>query len=241
MVDPGYTKISTSSILCFQADVTALKKFLHVLKLVFNKEEIDNISELENILKVKNCDIEKPKVKMQILSRKDYPLKNGFPSTLQTLIINGCVLQRLDARILKLSTLTILDLSENKLKTLPESLDGLKSLRCLNLSNNDFDCFPCSLLRGECAERIHILEINSNKISYLPSNIVRLKNLHTLKLKDNHLVSIPHSFGNMKSLQRLELNNNLLQCLPWSFLKLKFDFLDISGNTFISPKVFRFS
>uniref|UniRef100_A0A7M5V3V4 Leucine rich repeat containing protein n=2 Tax=Clytia hemisphaerica TaxID=252671 RepID=A0A7M5V3V4_9CNID len=169
---------------------------------------------------------------MQVLSRKEYPLRNGFPSTLETLIINGCVLQRLDARILELDALTILDLSLNKLKTLPECLDGLQSLRCLNLSNNDFDCFPCCLLQGETADRIHILEMNFNKISYLPNNFVRLKNLHTLKIKDNHLVSIPHSFGNMKSVQRLELTNNMLQCLPWSFLKLKFDFLDISGNAF---------
>ena len=199
-------------------------------------EEINNIAGLENILKVNKSDIEKPKTKMVVLSRKDYPLKNGFPSSLESLAINSCVLQRLDSRILKLRHLNTLDLSGNKLATFPDSLDTLENLRCLDLSHNQIQFVPGCITRGACAERLRIVDLSSNQITYIPRRIQTMRNLNSLKLNSNNLASIPHSFGSMKELRRLELSNNHLMCLPWSFTQLQFDFLDVSGNLFETMK-----
>ena len=202
-----------------------------------NKEDdISNITGLENILKVNNNDIEKPKTKMTVLSRKDYPLKNGFPSSLESLTINRCVLQKFDSRILKLRHLNTLDLSGNKLSSLPDSLETLENLRCLNLSHNQIQLFPECITRGACAERLRVVDLSSNQITYIPKRIQTMRNLNSLKLNRNSLASIPHSFGSIKELRRLELSNNQLMCLPWSFTQLEFDFLDVSGNQFEAMK-----
>lgn len=210
----------------------SLKKFLHVLKQALNKENISNITELENVLKVRNCDIEKPKTKLSITSRTEYPVKNGFPVSLETLIINRCNLKRFDSRILKLNSLTVLDLSGNLLDSLCDSLDCMTNLKCLYLQENCFQSLPIALQRGETTERLRLVDLSTNQIRYLPRNISNLCNMHTLKLNNNPLVSIPHSIGHMTELRRLEINAGQLSCLPWSFCKLKLDFLDLSKNLF---------
>lgn len=216
----------------FQTDVSTLKKFLHILKQALNKEEINNIAGLDNILKVNSSDIEKPKTKMTILSRKDYPIKNGFPSSLESLAINSCVLQRMDARILKLKNLNTLDLSRNKLVTLPDSLDTLQNLRSLDLSHNQMQDIPECISRGGCAEGLRFLDLSFNEITCVPRRIQAMRNLNSLKMNNNNIESLPHSLGSMKDLRRLEISNNQLLCLPWSFTQLEFDFLDVSGNLF---------
>jgi len=210
----------------------SLKKFLHVIKQTLNKEDISSITELENVLKVRNCDIEKPKTKLSVSSRNEYPVKNGFPVSLETLTINRCNLKRFDSRILKLHLLTILDLSGNLLNSLCDSFDCMENLKCLYLQENCFESLPVSIHRGATAERLKLIDLSSNQIRYLPRNISNLRTMHTLKLNNNPLVSIPHSIGNLTELRRLEMNAAQLSCLPWSFCKLKLDFLDVSNNLF---------
>lgn len=220
-----------------KADVGTLKKFLHVLRVVLKKEDTSNIAELVNVLKVKNSDLEKPRAKLSILCRADYPLKTGFPSSLETLTVNDCSLQKFDNRILKLRFLITLDLSRNKLKSLCSSLESLVNIRCLLLSENQFETVPLCITQGEISHRLTYLDLSSNRISYLPASVSSLTELHTLKANDNSIISIPHTFGWMKNLRRLELSQNLITCLPWSFSKLKLDYLDLSCNRFYEMNV----
>ena len=63
--------------------------------------------------------VEKPIQRLCITQRKDYPVTTSFPTSLTSLEIHSCKLSRLDSRILKLSLLQRLDLSDNSLKNLP--------------------------------------------------------------------------------------------------------------------------
>nr|KAF6416200.1 hypothetical protein HJG59_009482 [Molossus molossus] len=79
---------------------------------------------------------------------------------------------------------TILDLSCNKLTTLPSDFCGLTHLVKLDLSKN--------------------------KLQQLPADFGRLVNLQHLDLLNNRLVTLPVSFAQLKSLKWLDLKDNPL-------------------------------
>ena len=60
-------------------------------------------------------------------------------------------------------TLEILDLSNNRLKTIPNEIKLLKKLKIIFASNNDFETLPASL--GEC-ENLEMVGFKSNKIKF---------------------------------------------------------------------------
>ena len=47
------------------------------------------------------------KTKLNIANRRDYPIRDGFPSGLEVLSVNGCSLRKIDSRILLLRRLVI--------------------------------------------------------------------------------------------------------------------------------------
>ena len=56
------------------------------------------------------------KTKMVISSRSNYPVRDGFPRALEKLAVNHCLLRKIDSRILRLSLLVSMDLSDNHIR-----------------------------------------------------------------------------------------------------------------------------
>ena len=77
-----------------------------------------------------------------------------------------------------------LNITDNQLSTLPESIGNLTSLIELRLYNN--------------------------QLKNLPDTIGNLKNLRELHLMNNPLTSLPDSIGKLKNLTQLDLRNNHL-------------------------------
>ena len=69
-------------------------------------------------------------------------------------------------------------------------------------------------------EKLKILELNDNKLTYLPNKIRVLINLEILSLNRNK-ITIIDEIGNLKELRELYLNQNFISSLSNSICNLK--------------------
>ena len=201
---------------------------MHGIKLGFKGEDVPDLAEA-SLVPVREA-LENAKQEMKIKSRKDYPLSKSFPTSLTKLSANNCGLIRLDARILRLQNLCVLNLNENKLKELPESLENLKNLKELYLAKNCISSFPECLFRPVMRSCLLLLDLSSNQLERIPLEIGLFEKLTNLRMDNNSINNLPYSIGMLSSLRYLSLAKNNLKLLPYGFCKLNIDSLDLSGN-----------
>jgi len=108
-------------------------------------------------------------------------------------------LTELPPEILDLEALEVLDLSGNRLKSLPAGFSRLKKLRILFLSGNEFEEVPEVL--GECP-KLEMVGFKSNRIAHIPPAALP-EALRWLIVTDNRLRSLPDSVGLRPRLQKL--------------------------------------
>jgi len=181
------------TIFISDADPLQLKSLLNLLKKVLyakTDEELDKISITSAALNPASLtQVTKPKEKLIIFEKKDYPITKNFPSSLTELKVNKINLKKFDSRMLKLSRLVVLDLSDNNISIWPESFKSLSNLKELNLSNNKLTTVPVSFFQT-VSEKLCLLDLSSNQLTMIPFVISKLKSLVTLKLKENGLKSL---------------------------------------------------
>ncbi len=107
-------------------------------------------------------------------------------------------------------SLEILDLSGNRLSSLPDDLPRLLRLKILFCSENDFTVFPAVL--GEC-ESLEMVAFKSNRIATIPAEAFP-QHLRWLILTDNCIGELPATIGKCTGLQKLMLAGNRLETLP---------------------------
>uniref|UniRef100_A0A493T7J2 Uncharacterized protein n=1 Tax=Anas platyrhynchos platyrhynchos TaxID=8840 RepID=A0A493T7J2_ANAPP len=123
---------------------------------------------LSTLLYIKfNLKVEKPKTKMIITSKRDYPLTKNFPYSLEHLQASYCKLARIDTRVLCLKKLRKLDLSHNHIKQLPATIGDLVFLQELNLHDNHLETFSS-------LDHLRFLSAARNKLPFLPSDFRKL-------------------------------------------------------------------
>lgn len=124
-------------------------------------------------------------------------------------------------------SLEILNLSGNRLTSLPADLPRLHKLRILFCSDNPFSVLPEVL--GDCA-RLEMVGFKANRIRHLPAAALPPA-LRWLILTDNRLERLPAELGNCPRLQKLMLAGNQLQALPQSLAGLgRLELLRIAAN-----------
>ncbi|XP_063921784.1 leucine-rich repeat protein 1 [Zophobas morio] len=220
-----------------QGDVIQLKGFLHLLKRVLeNKVSPKELTYSSmSVMPVTTKDIA-PK-KLVIRKRSEYPIR-GLPRTLELLYINDISKYSVDKGILQLCKLKILDLSNNCIEFIPEELNVLH-LSELNLgSNNLYKSNPkqWTWMGGNLSTSLTLLNIESNKLTYLSDQIVKLRNLITLNVNNNQLTFITHGIGSLKNLKILIASNNSLSVLPGSIKKCHLQLLNLCNNSFTSTR-----
>ncbi|XP_065655010.1 leucine-rich repeat-containing protein 47 isoform X2 [Hydra vulgaris] len=106
----------------------------------------------------------------------------------------------------QLKKIKFLDLSFNKITTLPMSLE-LPHLHTFNLGNNHLQSLP----NFGSLPALGILFIDHNNLSELPSGLEMLSNLSELYAAKNEISIVPQSLTLMTALKVLDLSENLLK------------------------------
>jgi Leucine-rich repeat (LRR) protein len=122
-----------------------------------------------------------------------------------------------------------IDLSFNELHELP-NVESCKKLAYVNLELNKFSVFPSALL--SCP--IISLNLGQNKLTLIPPDINRLRELKALRLKCNQLTELPIGLGELKQLEWLDVSWNELTVFPYAVIERlpNLKHLNLSDNYF---------
>ena len=131
---------------------------------------------------------------------------------------------------LRASSLRTLALNDNALTDLPWTIAGMRSLSSLHVAHNALvsSGLPTALW---ALSALRTLDLSYNKLSELPSGIGDLANLADLRLSGNALSGLPSELGRITSLEALYAADNLLASVPASlFLLPKLQECVLDGN-----------
>lgn len=143
--------------------------------------------------------------------------------------LNNENIKELPDTLFYLEELEKLNLNHNKIKFLPKQLEKLKNLKQLDLSNNQLKVLPDELTT---LNRLESLSLSSNNLEKLPREVKALSNLSFLDLNTNLINKIPDL---PISITWLSFLNNQLEELPESFTLLKnLKTVVLTNNKFVS-------
>ena len=161
-------------------------------------------------------------------------LKSGKLIGSKTLKL-ACGLKEFPKEILSLAeTLEVLDLSDNQLTELPDSISQLKHLRIIFFARNNFTEFPAILAKLPV---LSMIGFKSNQIQTVPENAFPPL-LKWLILTDNKIEKLPKSIGKCHLLQKCGLAGNRIEELPAEMANcVNLELLRIAANKLSSiPK-----
>jgi hypothetical protein len=147
--------------------------------------------------------------------------------------LRHCALDDFPREIFDLAdTLTMLDLSGNRLRALPDDLPRLHRLRTLFCSANRFETLPASL--GACPE-LDLVGFKANAIAHVPAAALSDR-LRWLILSDNQVEAMPETLGACRRLRKLALAGNRLSALPAGIGGCEsLELVRLSANRFATP------
>ncbi|KAL6065502.1 Receptor-like protein kinase 2 [Balamuthia mandrillaris] len=122
----------------------------------------------------------------------------------------SCKIQKIPYELVRLLSLEVLNLEDNKLSTVP-SLAKLKDLKELRLNQNRFTAFPALVSH---LMNLQLLHLGDNQITDLPKDITGMQNLQALYLLKNSFDSFPLELCALPNLAVLDLSENRITALP---------------------------
>ncbi|XP_061379143.1 leucine-rich repeat and calponin homology domain-containing protein isoform X2 [Danaus plexippus] len=117
-------------------------------------------------------------------------------------------------------------LSQNIIRSIPDSVGGLQSLTYLDLSSNQLTELP----REVCLMPLQVLLLQDNLLTSLPKEIGKMTSLAELDASNNKITQVPMTLGDCTGLRCLDLSNNQLGLLPLQITYLRLEHLDVSCN-----------
>jgi hypothetical protein len=127
--------------------------------------------------------------------------------------------------LLSHTTLEILDLSYNQVKSLPTGVHQLKSLKELNLRSNQVKKIHKNI--GKLKD-LEILDLEWNKVESLPDELADLESLKELRLGYNSFEEFPMVITKIPNLEKLAIGRMMdfyanVDEIPAAFFELKTD------------------
>lgn len=156
----------------------------------------------------------------------------SFPHVTE-LALGSLLLKTMPAQFLQcFPNLTILELSSNRLATLPSCLPQLGKLRVLDLSDNRIllDDAQAAVL-GICSQ-LRYLNLSNNDL-HAGFSVVGMPRLMELRVRNTRLTSLPVGLLNCSDLYLLDASGNALTALPAGFLDSglwQTGYVELSGN-----------
>lgn len=208
-----------------------------VFKISLSRIELKEMPKIRSFEQLKNIQLGANEIKK--IRKSDWPKSDS----LKTIVLSSNQLKYIGFK--KNHSITLLDLSENKLKRIPRSIRKLKQLKFLDLSKNEIKRIPCFIKNMDSLQEIKLnynqvqslskrdiqklknlrsIHIGANGISELPNNLALLTQLETLNLGINQISEVPPSFGELKELEHLIFYKNEFTVIPeqvWKLKKLK--------------------
>lgn len=129
-----------------------------------------------------------------------------------------------------------LDLSDKKLKEVPD-LRQFKNLNALDLSHNKLRTLPVWITE---LANLQELRVSRNRLAEFPEGICRLVHLKRLDMSRNALTGLPKCMGGLKELTSLDLWDNDLMDFPAQIAGMEaLRFLDLRNIQFEIPEMER--
>ncbi|CAI0375999.1 unnamed protein product [Linum tenue] len=113
-----------------------------------------------------------------------------------------------------LSKLIRLDLHQNKIASIPPSIEGCSSLAEFYIGNNSLSTLPDEI---RALGRLATLDLHSNQLKEFPVEACKL-HLSVLDLSNNSLSGLPPEIGKMNSLRKILLNGNPIRTIRSSLI-----------------------
>ncbi|KFK40840.1 hypothetical protein AALP_AA2G048500 [Arabis alpina] len=132
---------------------------------------------------------------------------------LKTLDLSGMSLASLSSSSINLASISKLDLSNNNIQKVPESLVArMLNLWALDLHSNQLKTIPNSI---GCLSKLKFLNVSGNYLKFLPKTIEDCRSLEELNANFNELTRLPDAIGfELTNLTKLSVNSNKLVVLP---------------------------
>ncbi|XP_060903368.1 DISP complex protein LRCH3 isoform X3 [Labrus mixtus] len=130
-------------------------------------------------------------------------------------------------------SLESLNLYQNCVRSLPDSLLNLQALTYLNLSRNQLSVLPVVV----CSLPLKVLIVCNNKLVCLPEELGQLRHLTELDVSCNEIQTLPSQVGQLEALRDLNIRRNHLVRLPPELADLPLVRLDFSCNKVTSLPV----
>jgi len=110
-----------------------------------------------------------------------------------------------------------LNLSNNLLTKIPESIGNLILLKSLDVSLNQVTKIDGAI--GKCL-RLRKLNVEKNRLECLPDELSHCILLEELLAKDNKLTALPECFENLIAIEKIDVRSNELNSLPLKLCRM---------------------